>query len=170
MKTEFDSGASAIYSCKSEDREDPGKPNCYCYTPKNQKNPNRGNSQVCQNLWAGPGVKFKNTNFASSTGKMCIDSKSKADPNCACKKTNTCLKASLSGLKGIAPGSLSMLTSGLDPLNNLTNGNSGNASLTAGSAQANAIRMKDLKNKILDSNGLRKNKAKISKAEKALTG
>lgn len=170
MKTEFDSGSSAIYSCKSEDREDPGKPNCYCYTPKNQKNPNRGNSQVCQNLWAGPGVKFKTTNFASSTGKMCIDAKSKADPNCACKKTGTCLKVSLTGLKGISPGSLSMLTSDLDPLNNLTNGNSGNANLTADSAQKSAMRMKDLKNRILDSSGLRKYKGKISKAEKALTG
>lgn len=169
MKTEFDSGASSLYACKSEDREDPGKPNCYCYTPKNQRNSNRSNSQVCQNLWAGPSVGFKTNSFGSTTGKMCIDKNNRLDQNCACKKNGTCLKASAAGLKGVGPGTLTMLSNGLDPLNNLANGNSANGSLTAGSAEKSAMRMRELKNKILDMNGLKKFKGKIGKAEKDFT-
>lgn len=168
MKAEFQGSSNAIYSCKSEDREDPGKPNCYCYTPQNQKNPSRGNSQVCQRLWAGPNVKFKNTFATADTGKTCVNDKRSADPSCACRKTGTCLKVGVGNLSGISMGTLKMLNSSLSPMNNMTNGNASMADLQGGNPQAAAMRMIEAKKELLNSPQFAKYKDTVKKAEAQL--
>ncbi len=168
MKAEFQGSSNALYTCKSEDRDDPGKPNCYCYTPQNQKNPNRGSSQVCQKLWAGANVKFKNTFAKADSGKICVTNNRSADPNCSCRKTGTCLKASVGNMNGISAGTMSMVNSGLTPLNNLTSGNSSFADLQASNPQAAALRMMNARKELLNSPQFSKFKDKVQKGEAQL--
>jgi hypothetical protein len=167
MKADFLGASSTLYACKSEDRDNPGKPNCYCYTPENQKNPNRGNSQVCQKLWAGANVKFKSV-ASSENRKYCIDKNYKADGLCACKKTGSCLKASAGKISGVSASTLTMLNSSLDPLNALNNGNSSMADLEKTNLQANALRMIEANKKLLESPALSKFKDKIKNGEAQL--
>jgi hypothetical protein len=167
MKADFNGASGVLFTCKSEDREDPGKPNCYCYTPENQKNPNRGNSQVCQKLWAGANVKFKTTASAENR-KYCVDKNYKADGLCSCKKTGTCLKAGVGKINGINLGTISMINSGLDPLNSLNNGSASMADLEKSNLQANAARMIEANKKLLQSPAFSKYKDKIKKGEAQL--
>ncbi len=167
MKADFLGASSTLYACKSADRDNPGKPNCYCYTPENQKNPNRGNSQVCQKLWAGANVKFKSV-ASSENRKYCIDKNYNADGLCACKKTGSCLKASAGKISGVSASTLTMLNSSLDPLNALNNGNSSMADLEKSNLQANALRMIEANKKLLESPALSKFKDKIKNGEAQL--
>jgi hypothetical protein len=167
MKADFLGASSTLYACKSEDRDNPGKPNCYCYTPENQKNPNRGNSQVCQKLWAGANVKFKSV-ASSENRKYCVDKNYNADGLCACKKTGTCLKASAGKINGVNASTLTMLNSSLDPLNALNSGNASMADLEKTNLQANALRMIEANKKLLESPALSKYKDQIKKGEQQL--
>jgi hypothetical protein len=168
MKNEFQTVAGAIYACKTEDRNDPGKPNCYCYTAENGRNPNRSNSQVCQKLWSG--IDMKPTNYATATEstKICVNNQNKSDPTCACKKTKTCMKVGLNGMKGFNTGTMSMLSSSLQPLNGITNGSVDGATIDSASLANQAARVTEF-NKQLEKNPLTADIFKdISKNEKAL--
>jgi hypothetical protein len=164
MKNEFNQAAGAINACRSEDRNDPGKPTCYCYTPGNQRNNNRGNSAVCQKLWAG--ISLKPTNYLSKTesGKICISNSNKADPTCACKQTKTCMKVGMSGISGLNAGTMSMLGQSLAPLNGIANGSIDAANLNGAALANQAAKMADLVKKIENSKGMedyKKNKGKL---------
>ena len=123
MRDEFKSAYGAINNCKSEDRTDPGKPECYCYTPENSKNPNRSNSSVCQKLWAGIDTTSGKYTASNANSKVCINNQNKADATCACKTNNTCMKINLQSLKGgVGTGTFSMLSQAVDPVNKVANG------------------------------------------------
>lgn len=168
MKADFQGSSNALYTCKSEDRDDPGKPNCYCYTPENQRNSNRGSSQVCQKLWAGANVNFKNTFATADTSKICVNNNRSADPNCSCKKTGTCLKSSIGAMNGVNSGTMRMVNSGLTPLNDLTGGNSSFADLQASNPQLAALRMMNARKEMLNSPQFSKLKDKIQQGETQL--
>lgn len=168
MKAEFMSASGAIYACKSEDRNDPGKPNCYCYTAENQRNQNRGSSAICQNLWSG--VNTASTNYSSSgsntSAKVCVTNTQQTDPLCKCKTTKTCMKVGLSGLSGLNTGTMSMLSSSLDPLNKFTNGDLDAGSVDASSLQANAAKVNAFTDKLKKSKELADVSKKNPKLEK----
>ncbi len=144
MKDEFASASGAVFNCKSEDRNDPAKPNCYCYTSENQKNSNRGNSQICQKLWAG--VNTNATNYLASAGstKVCVNQNRQADASCACRSTNTCMKVSLNSVKGLGLGSMGVIGGAIAPANAVLGGavdgaSIGDADLTNKAAKVNAL-------------------------------
>lgn len=144
MKQEFITASGAVYACKSEDRNDPGKPNCFCYTPENKRNPNRGNSPTCQRLWAGKDTTA--TNYLSKDGnsKVCITKDRKPDPTCACKQTKSCMKVQVNGISGINPGTFSMMSSSLQPLNDIAGGVTSAASIDTAKLENQVARMKKL--------------------------
>jgi hypothetical protein len=156
MKTDFASASGAINACKSEDRTDPSKPTCYCYTADNQRNSARSSSAVCQKLWTG--VNLASTSYTSGDGsadtKVCINNSQQADALCACKATNTCLKVTTNGITGLSAGTMSVIGQSLTPLNNLANGTStaanvGSANLSNQAARMNALVKELEKNKNL---------------------
>jgi hypothetical protein len=167
MKAEFASAAGAIYACKSEDRNDPSKPNCFCYTSENKRNPNRAGSPTCLKLWAGKDIKA--TNYLSGNdgnSKICINNQRKADPTCACKKTKSCMKVSINGLKGLNPGSFSMLSQSLDPLNKVASGSVDAANIDSAALENQAARTRKLVEKMENSKAAKDFKKKKDKLAK----
>jgi len=169
LKAEFNVAASSIDTCKSEDRDNPGKPNCYCYTPENQRNTNRYNSQVCTRLWGGANVNFKNASKYSSDQKICITKTYNPDPLCSCRKTASCLKSSVGNMQGIGSGTLTMLNSGLGPMNSLTSGDASLGQLGSTNPGSTAIRMLNALDKLVASKPMAKHKGLIDKGAKELT-
>ena len=168
MKDDFASASGAVFACASADRNDPSKPSCYCYTAEGGRNSNRGSSTVCQNLWAGkdltPGVYTASNN--SDNTKVCITNQNQADATCACKSNNTCLKVGSAGITGLNPGTFSMLSQSLDPLNKIASGSVSAGSLDSAALGNQAARMMDLAKKAENTKGLedvKKNKEKIAK-------
>lgn len=165
MKRQFISSAESLYACKSEDRDDPNKPECYCYTPDNQKNPNRNNSKTCLNLWSGKNTNSTNYLAKDLNKKICINNSRSPDPMCACRKTNTCLKMSASGLNGVNVGTFSMINGGFSDLNKFSNGQAGLGDLAKGNPSAKALRMMGALKKFVDSKPMQKYKKKIKQGE-----
>lgn len=167
MKDEFASASGAIYSCKSEDRNDPAKPECYCYTAENQRNSNRGNSQVCQKLWTGKNMTAGNYNTLAESARTCINGAGAADSSCSCKTSKGgCMKVSLSSLKGINPGMFSMLSQALDPVNKVSDGTLDAANINSASLENQAARLADVNKKLENSKalaGFKKDKDKNTK-------
>jgi hypothetical protein len=73
-------------------------------------------------------------------------------------------------MKGISAGTMSMVNSGLTPLNNLTSGNSSFADLQASNPQAAAFRMMNARKELLNSPQFSKFKDKVQKGEAQLEG
>lgn len=167
MKGEFASASGAVYACQSEDRNDPAKPECYCYTVENQRNSNRGNSQVCQKLWSGKNFRPGNYNPLADSARTCINSAGAADSSCSCKTSKGgCMKVSLSSLKGINPGMFSMLSQALDPVNKISDGSLDAANVNSASLENQAARLADVNKKLEGSKALanyKKNKDKNTK-------
>jgi hypothetical protein len=149
MKSEFDSASGAINTCKSEDRSDPAKPDCFCYTAENQRNSARSSSTVCKNLWAGRNL--NETNYLASGGSnapICITNQNKADAGCSCRQTNTCMKVSAGGISGVGSGTMSMLGASLQPLNQMANGSVSAGKVNAGALANQAAKLETLKKKV----------------------
>lgn len=163
MKSEFETAAGAIYACKSEDRNDPSKPNCYCYTPENGRNTNRSNSQVCQKLWAGINIKATNYGTAAQSTRVCINNQKKADPTCACKQTKSCMKVGVKGINGLNAGSMSMLSSALSPLNSISDGSADGATMNTAALENNAMAVKKFNDDLMKNPAF----ADINKGRKA---
>jgi hypothetical protein len=151
MQKDFNVASSTLNTCKAEDRDDPAKPECYCYTVQNQKNPNRANSQVCQRLWAGISLTPTNYLAKDTQTKVCITNDRQADPTCSCRAKNTCMKVGVNGLGGLSTGSLSVMSKSLDPLNKLANGSADAGSFGDASLANMASKLKSM-NDQLDKN------------------
>jgi hypothetical protein len=151
MKGEFNTTSGAIYACKSEDRNDPAKPNCYCYTADNQRNSGRGNSQVCQKLWAGTNTKAGNYTSNQQSNRVCVTQNRKSDPTCTCKKTNSCMKVGLSGIEGLGQSSMSIMGNGFAPMNKIMDGSIDGANLDTATLGSQAAKIAEL-NKALEKN------------------
>lgn len=151
LQREFDGGMAAIGWCKSEDRNDPQKPDCYCFTQDNQPNPARTNSQICEH-------QRQRTNFNSgiytredNTNGFCIDSNHLPDPKCACRRSSRkCMKATPPFLGSIDAGNFKMLATGFAPVDQI-----GEGTFSAGKS-----RIEDLLNQAIN---MRKAQAKILK-------
>lgn len=170
MRDEFISASGAVYACKSEDREDPAKPTCYCYTAENQRNPNRSDSKICRELWAGVNTKATDYGSSSTAGstKVCITSSGQPDAACQCKKNNSCMKVNLSGLKGINAGTMSLLSSGLQPVNKIADGSIDGATIDTATLANNAAKIDKLNSQLMNHPALKKIKATKDKNQKQL--
>lgn len=143
VKDTFNDATGAI-SCSSQERTNTANPRCYCYTPEGQRNSQRSSSAICMALFSGrtPPAATNYLNSATTNQKVCITSAG-VDEKCACRSSNTCLSAIPNNFTGINPGSLSMLSSGLAPFGQVTNGQLAAASVNGASATANALKMID---------------------------
>lgn len=162
MRDEFKTASGAVYACKSADRDDPGKPNCYCYTAENQRNPNRGSSQICQKMWGGVNTNTLSQLASSGGSKVCVNQNRQADATCSCRQSNTCMKVKLSGVGGLDMGSMSVLGNGLAPVNGVLGGTIDSAKLDPATLGSNIAKVNAI-NKALEKNPAIA-KAKNSKA------
>ena len=140
-------------------REEMSNPSCFCYLSDGEQNPDRSNSQICQNEWN----KYQNLyvktdptqdtfSAAESAGCMFIDGK--FDANCNCRKVknkttgqNACMKATLPDSSISALGGINT-SPAISEINKTLEGQSQAGVLTPGidalSAAANAKRDKVL--------------------------
>lgn len=142
--------ATGAISCTSEERNSSVNPNCYCYTESGQRNSARLNSQVCQQLFAGtsPVQPGNSNNPQLSSERVCIAQNGTADAACSCAKTKSCLNAIPGGISNLGIGAISAATSGLQPLNDISNGNIAPASINGAAALGNAARLLDSTKKL----------------------
>lgn len=150
VQANFKSANGALNTCGSADRNDPSKANCYCYTEEGQRNNNRGNSAVCQKLWAGlkitPG-KY-NGRAKDYNAKVCLAGSGQIDKSCACKSNNSCMKSG-SGNFGGLPGSFSMGSNPLQQVDAIANGTFDPAKVNDGATLANANRALAIAGKLI---------------------
>ncbi len=170
IRDEFKSASGAINMCTPADRGNVANPNCYCYTPEGQRNPNRTNSQTCQKLWTGKSVGAANYYTSTSTESSgCIDSNNQYDATCACRKSATgCMKVNTSGLANFNPGSFKMLTSATAPLDQIGDGTFDTASVNGDALINQAMRLASVADKASNAKGLEAFKATKDKAALAL--
>lgn len=170
IRDEFKSASGAINMCTPADRGNVVNPNCYCYTPEGQRNPNRTNSQTCQKLWTGKSVGAANYYTSTNTESSgCIDSNNQYDATCACRKAATgCMKVNTSGLANFDPGSFKMLTSATAPLDQIGNGTFDTASVNGDAFINQAMRLASVADKASNAKGLEAFKATKDKAALAL--
>jgi hypothetical protein len=142
MKRQFDTTNASINPCTSQDRNDPGRPNCYCYNSDYSRNGSRSTTGVCQKITVDTRVKASNY-FGIDEGnfKGCISSNSQFDESCKCRQTNSCMKALKGSLNGLDAGTISMIKSNIQPLEKLTHGMMGSGSVDAEGISNNATRM-----------------------------
>lgn len=119
-------------------------------------------------LWAGVNLTATNYNAQNNTAKVCITSTNQADPACKCKSTNSCMKVGLSGIKGLNVGSMSVLSSSIDPLNKLASGQLDAANVDSAALANLAAKAQNLKDQLESSKKLAGVKKKKDQAEKAL--
>jgi hypothetical protein len=171
LKQDFDDATGAI-SCTAEERSMSGNANCYCYTESGQRNSERTNSQVCQQLWTGNSLaqagSYTNP-LDFSNQRVCISASGAADETCSCAATKSCLNAiPASGNLGL--GSISVASSGMKPLNDLANGQIGAGSINGSAAGSLAAKLLDESNKLKSKAGVdpKKQKALSKQIEDSL--
>lgn len=167
MQADFNNASSALYACKSEDRNNPGMPNCYCYTAEGQRNQNRGNSQVCQKMWGQ--LSFKPGQYLGNDAvSTCIDKSRQLDSKCDCKKNNSCLSVSMPKISGFGAGNLGMMNQAVDDMNNINNGSVNTAQLDTAGIENKAARLRGLIKKLEDQKGMEGFKKDKDKMEKGM--
>jgi hypothetical protein len=155
MKEDFNDASGSINSCSTADRGNPANPNCYCYTASGSRNSERANSSVCTALFTGKSANTVAGNYLLNSeveAQGCISSSGSTDSTCACRSTNTCLKATSVGLGSINPGAFSMLSSPLTAVDSLGNGTLDAASVNGSASVSNASRLLDAANKLASKN------------------
>lgn len=166
LKGDFEN-TQGMKICTPAERNDQSQPGCYCYTAEGSRNPARGNSAVCQNMWNS--IALNNNSYLASSDsgpKVCITQSNQVDQSCSCRTSNTCLKASGFNISGISIGSLSTLGSGLAPINTVASGNG--AELNADGLLNNAFKLREATNKILKDKDMKNENAIVTAAEKNL--
>ena len=145
IKVSFES-ASGIINCTPADRDDPGKPKCYCFTSDNKFNPARSSSKICSTKFAA--LKYDVNKLNTSNVKVCVDQNFGVDPSCSCRNRkgsdgkNTCMKTTAGfNTAGFSPGTFKMISTGAGPANDLFNGVYSGADITD-SGTINAARIK----------------------------
>jgi hypothetical protein len=109
-------GGAGFEICKDEDRKNPAKVACYCYTKDGDKNPNRETSATCQSFWK-TGKAVAATDYSRSNGytrqikRGCLKSDGQYSHNCCSdkKEKGKCTKVGgkfnlgqLGGLTGLS--------------------------------------------------------------------
>ena len=165
MRDDFQS-TRGLLGCTPEDRNNPGKPRCFCFTADNQANPQRASSQICQNSLARIGAGGEKS---GESLKSCVDVNFGLDRSCSCRDRkgpdgkNTCLKAGAGlNVKGMSPGMFRMLGAGMGAANNIFSGNMGAADLDVGSIDSNVAKIKKMTEEIVGKN----NPAALKEAKK----
>ncbi len=136
-------------------REDMSNPSCFCYLSDGEQNPDRSNSQICQNEWNKYQNLYVETNpteatFDATESAGCVYVDGKFDANCNCRKVkdkntgqNACMKASLPDSSISALGGINT-SPAISEINKTLEGQSNAGVLTPGidalSAAANAKR------------------------------
>lgn len=146
-------------------RDTMAEPSCYCYTDAGKKNSTRTNSQTCIDLWAKTTYKLSGdaTNYGIGTATEavgCVNLAGDFDETCKCKKfvdakgVNACKKeASITLASDTFSTGFATSTGVSDILKytaNSTNGNPRFDLLGTGNLTANALRAKQVTNKLLN--------------------
>jgi hypothetical protein len=167
ITSEFTQGSGFVL-CEKEDRDNPIKPTCYCYTEANTINPNRKNSAICQKV-SGSSQVAQATQYSDVMDsqfpfdkKVCVNNQNQIDQNCQCRSQivkngqNNCLKlqANFSGLPGLNSGDFA--TNLTNDMNKLIGGDISAADLNAGQYGKMAARLAAAKDQLLKQDKFKK--------------
>ncbi len=150
--------SQSISQCTSHDRENPLKPDCYCYNPDKSKNANRTNSAICDKHWKeNPSLAPTKTASDEETQnsdnpKFCVNNEQRFDYECSCAKEGNCLKILTGGLD-IGHGLPDFGTLGKDA-NNLSNGNLGGGDINTDTQGSQAMKLQETADKMMESQPL----------------
>lgn len=141
-------------------REDLNNERCYCYQEDGNKNENRTNSAICQNLFAADDLNYSLLQERVATAKAgprqgCMTVTGQFDVDCKCRnminnvtKQNACAKTPATGIMTGGFGASIGAPNAINTGNSLSNGAStALAKLDEGALQASAARQK----KVLES-------------------
>lgn len=150
IKDSFNDATGAI-GCSTAERADASNGNCYCYTSDGKRNSARASTPICTALFSGKNLTAGNyTNPTTGSQLVCITTAGAIDEACACKATKTCSNTMPSNITGVSPGSLSLLSSGLTPVDQLANGNLAAAQVNGSASIGNAMNLLDANDKLED--------------------
>jgi hypothetical protein len=167
ITNEFTAGSGFVI-CENEDRNNPSKPTCYCYTEANTINPNRKNSAICQKVsgssqvaQAGQYGDQIDSQFPFDK-KVCVNNQNQIDHNCQCRSQvvkngqNNCLKlqANFGGLPGL--NSADFATNLTNDMNKLIGGNISAADLNAAQYGKMAAKLAAAKDNLLKQDKFKK--------------
>ncbi len=167
ITNEFTQGSGFVL-CENEDRDNPAKPTCYCYTEANTINLNRKNSAICQKV-SGSSQVAQASQYSDVIDsqfpfdkKVCVNNQNQIDQNCQCRSQivkngqNNCLKlqANFSGLPGLNSGDFA--TNLTNDMNKLIGGDISAADLNAGQYGKMAARLAAAKDQLLKQDKFKK--------------
>jgi len=155
-------GPGSSYTCTSADRSDPTKPSCYCYDAEGR--PKAGieyYSQACAKEFGHRVAPLLGGKYGvpGQHGQGCVNMYNQPDPQCLCRRNNSCFKVGKKMVPSSMFGGASTLWNSMGPnMSDFLNGN-----LTAGNTNPNYWAQNAAKlNKVA-----KKVKAKINKQRKA---
>jgi hypothetical protein len=142
LKDKFTETSHAVNLCSASDRQNPGKPQCFCYTPDNKRDPAKmESSTVCQRFF-NANRNFQEGNYMEGSRlSACVAGNGRIDASCNCRQNNNCLKATLPSMQGFDPGSFSLANNGLSPIDDIGNGNFDAGKINVDRALGNAMKM-----------------------------
>lgn len=143
-------------------RNDMSVPECYCYTDQGDRNPNRSNSQICQNYWESrsrslfaAGSDYDRHKSGAQAPRGCIFVTGKFDEECSCRNmedeqgNNACLKtASISSNLGGLGNALGVGAFASD-IENLASGDMNVGSLNSSDLERRAARVRDVNDQLI---------------------
>lgn len=142
--------------CKEADKDDPSKPECYCYTD-NAPNPSRLKSEVCADLFKPKIIQKKPTDYSSNkpgSGVGCVAINGVFDQACKCREMkgkngeNACMKMPTSlDVNGMI-GPNSFATSAIKESNGIFSGNTSGGNMSDGNLSGLSNAMTNLKKKV----------------------
>jgi hypothetical protein len=166
---DFVAASGGIFTCQETDRNNPVKPECYCFTAEGPRNTNRINSQVCQ-AYFGVSPDLIASNYQSSSSSAgCIDANKQPDPKCTCKNSSKkCMSVSPKNVGNLDLGSFKMLGNSMKQVNQLANGSLDSAKVSSSSLANQAARIRKRNEQILKNPKLKNLSKKVALGEKKL--
>lgn len=145
-------GGTAVGDCTPTDRNNPAKPNCYCFNSDWTKNTAHADTNACQSL-RGPQEKpTTTTGGTGGGGRVCINKNSGIDASCQCKTTNSCLKVRTTKVSGLTTDQFKMLSTPISSANAAYSGGIAGTSADLANLRNNAARLRTAANNALKKN------------------
>gem|GEM_PF-3756988 len=148
-----------IGTCTPEQRNSSAFPNCFCFTEELTINPARSGSEVCSDLFRPGGGNINTTPDTASSTRTCVDQNRGVDPKCECRTKrgangkNTCLKLTPGGRNfGGDVGTFKTIGNTAQTANSIFNGTTSPAGLDVGALGAQALRLRNTRDKLISKN------------------
>lgn len=165
-------GGAGFDPCKDKDRNNPGKPSCFCYTKERQPNTTRLANEICKPYFERGGYGnsgLYGSTYASSSGLRGCISKGEPDPDCTCKDkknsngNDTCenirAKLTLGRLQSVKG-----LPSMINDTVKFTEGNITTGQLNSGATEQLAVKMNQIKKNLAKKPEFKKTIQKLDQA------